>query len=50
MSILFIILTLILVFAVVIYIVGAKKGATQPVATENKEMPPSVDDDDDSEV
>lgn len=47
MSIIFIILALILVFAVVIYIVGVKKGDAQQLLTENKETPPESEDDED---
>ncbi len=50
MSILFIILTLVLVLAVAIYIIGVKKGESQETIKEGKEVPidPADDDDDGS--
>lgn len=50
MSTIFIILALIIVFAVVIYIIGIKRGDSQQSFTESKEIPAEPDDEEDDEI
>lgn len=53
MSIIFIILTLVLVLAVVIYIIGSRRGSAPQSTLENKDaqpVAPTEDEDDDTEI